>query len=115
MFAATTVFRGLRPRPAVLTRNTARLNARSMSSTVEIHWNNRRKGEIESTRVPAGLTLLQAAHRTGIDLEGACEGSVACSTCHVILEPDVGDNCCVSVTRSGSRRVGEEDVFPLCE
>ena len=33
-----------------------------------------------------GLSLLEVAHNNGIDLEGACEGSLACSTCHVILE-----------------------------
>ena len=34
-----------------------------------------------------GETLLQTAHRHHIDLEGACEGVCACSTCHLIL-PD---------------------------
>ena len=33
-----------------------------------------------------GLSLLEVAHNNDIDLEGACEGSLACSTCHVILE-----------------------------
>ncbi|KAF7683871.1 Adrenodoxin like protein [Astathelohania contejeani] len=32
-------------------------------------------------------TLLEAAHKNNIPLEGACEGSLACSTCHVILSP----------------------------
>ena len=32
-------------------------------------------------------SILQVAHDNNIDLEGACEGSLACSTCHVILEP----------------------------
>ena len=45
---------------------------------------------MESTAA-VGSTLLQAAHRSHIDLEGACEGSVACSTCHVILQPDIFD------------------------
>ncbi len=31
---------------------------------------------------PVGLSLLEIAHKNGIDLEGACEGSLACSTCH---------------------------------
>jgi 2Fe-2S ferredoxin len=31
---------------------------------------------------------LEIAHRNNIDLEGACEGSLACSTCHVIVDPD---------------------------
>lgn len=34
-------------------------------------------------------TLLDAAHSNKIDLEGACEGSLACSTCHVILDKKV--------------------------
>ena len=33
-----------------------------------------------------GLSLLEVAHKNNIDLEGACEGSLACSTCHVIVE-----------------------------
>jgi ferredoxin len=32
--------------------------------------------------------MLQVAHENNIDLEGACEGSLACSTCHVyVSEP----------------------------
>ena len=34
---------------------------------------------------PLGLSVLEIAHRNKIDLEGACEGSLACSTCHVIV------------------------------
>lgn len=37
---------------------------------------------------PVGLSILEIAHRNKIDLEGACEGSLACSTCHVIVEPE---------------------------
>lgn len=36
----------------------------------------------------AGLSLLEIAHGNGIDLEGACEGSLACSTCHLIVDPE---------------------------
>lgn len=32
-----------------------------------------------------GISILELAHKNKIDLEGACEGSLACSTCHVIL------------------------------
>jgi len=35
-----------------------------------------------------GDTILDVAHRHGIDLEGACEGGMACSTCHVIVSED---------------------------
>ena len=36
-----------------------------------------------------GDSLLDVAHYNGIDLEGACESSLACSTCHVILEEEI--------------------------
>ncbi len=36
---------------------------------------------------PIGLSVLEIAHNNNIDLEGACEGSLACSTCHVVVEP----------------------------
>ena len=32
-----------------------------------------------------GQSLLAIAHENDVDLEGACEGSMACSTCHVIV------------------------------
>ena len=35
-----------------------------------------------------GLSVLEVAHGNMIDLEGACEGSMACSTCHVVVDPD---------------------------
>ena len=34
---------------------------------------------------PAGTNLLDLAQREGQPLEGACEGQMACSTCHVIV------------------------------
>lgn len=35
---------------------------------------------------PNGISLLEVAHKNGVALEGACEGSLACSTCHVIVD-----------------------------
>jgi 2Fe-2S ferredoxin len=35
----------------------------------------------------AGQTLLDIAWANDIDIEGACGGSMACSTCHVIVDP----------------------------
>lgn len=35
---------------------------------------------------PNGVSLLEVAHKNEIPLEGACEGSLACSTCHIIIE-----------------------------
>ncbi|MBF0462204.1 MAG: 2Fe-2S iron-sulfur cluster binding domain-containing protein [Magnetococcales bacterium] len=36
----------------------------------------------------AGSTLLEVAHRHEVLLEGACEGALACATCHVIVAPE---------------------------
>lgn len=41
-----------------------------------------------TVEVEAGRTVLEAAHDHDIHLEGACEGSLACSTCHVIIAPE---------------------------
>ncbi|PWR23757.1 ferredoxin family 2Fe-2S iron-sulfur cluster binding protein [Zavarzinia compransoris] len=41
---------------------------------------------------PVGLSVLEIAHRNKIDLEGACEGSLACSTCHVVIDPEYFGN-----------------------
>jgi len=37
---------------------------------------------------PLGHSLLQIAWDNKIDIEGACEGAMACSTCHVIVDPE---------------------------
>ncbi|XP_058092721.1 adrenodoxin-like protein 2, mitochondrial isoform X2 [Magnolia sinica] len=42
-------------------------------------------GEEKHIKVPVGMSMLEAAHENDIELEGACEGSLACSTCHVIV------------------------------
>ncbi|XP_076936843.1 uncharacterized protein LOC143604161 [Bidens hawaiensis] len=39
----------------------------------------------QEIKVPIGMSMLEAAHENDIELEGACEGSLACSTCHVIV------------------------------
>jgi ferredoxin, 2Fe-2S len=46
-----------------------------------------RDGTRREVDAPVGLSLLEIARRNDIDIEGACEGSLACSTCHVIVDP----------------------------
>jgi 2Fe-2S ferredoxin len=46
-----------------------------------------RDGTRKEVDAPLGLSVLEIAHRHGVDIEGACEGSLACSTCHVIVDP----------------------------
>ncbi|MFC3125778.1 ferredoxin family 2Fe-2S iron-sulfur cluster binding protein [Pseudoroseomonas globiformis] len=45
-----------------------------------------RDGTRREVDAPLGLSVLEIAHRHDVDIEGACEGSLACSTCHVIVE-----------------------------
>lgn len=47
-----------------------------------------RNGNRREIDAPVGLSILEVAHKNDIDIEGACEGSLACSTCHVIVEPE---------------------------
>ena len=46
-----------------------------------------KNGAEREVDAPLGLSVLEIAHKHGIDIEGACEGSLACSTCHVIVDP----------------------------
>ena len=52
-----------------------------MPTMTFIHPDGRR----QELTAPLGLSVLEIAHRNDIELEGACEGSLACSTCHVIV------------------------------
>eukprot|EP00161_Ancyromonas_sigmoides_P020586 TRINITY_DN599_c0_g1_i2.p1 TRINITY_DN599_c0_g1~~TRINITY_DN599_c0_g1_i2.p1 ORF type:complete len:148 (-),score=25.48 TRINITY_DN599_c0_g1_i2:133-576(-) len=50
----------------------------------------------DGTRTPVkaaiGQNLLHVAQANGIEMEGACEASLACSTCHVIVSQDQYDS-----------------------
>ncbi len=46
-----------------------------------------KNGAPREVDAPLGLSVLEIAHKYDIDIEGACEGSLACSTCHVIVDP----------------------------
>ena len=45
-----------------------------------------RDGNHKEVDAPVGLSVLEIAHRNDVDIEGACEGSLACSTCHVVVD-----------------------------
>lgn len=42
-------------------------------------------GQSKEVEAAAGTRVLEIAQANGIEMEGACEGAMACSTCHVIL------------------------------
>ena len=59
---------------------------------ISIEFLDSKGSPLKTVSANPGDDLLSIAHEYDIDLEGACEGSIACSTCHVILEPDVYDS-----------------------
>ncbi len=63
-------------------------------------------GEKIDVQAPVGLSLLEITRQQGITLEGACEGSLACSTCHVVVDPSWYD-------RLDSASEDEEDMLDL--
>ena len=65
-----------------------------------------RDGTRREVDAPLGLSVLEIAHRNDIDIEGACEGSLSCSTCHVIVDPEWYD-----LLREASE--DEEDMLDL--
>lgn len=44
--------------------------------------------DVREVDAPAGERLLDVAQADGQPLEGTCEGQMACSTCHVIVDRD---------------------------
>ena len=65
-----------------------------------------KNGQAREVEAPPGLSVLEIAHRHDVDIEGACDGSMACSTCHVIVEPDWFD-------RLDEASEDEEDMLDL--
>eukprot|EP00922_Rhytidocystis_sp_ex-Travisia-forbesii_P056508 GHVS01083642.1.p1 GENE.GHVS01083642.1~~GHVS01083642.1.p1 ORF type:complete len:251 (+),score=60.31 GHVS01083642.1:64-753(+) len=70
------------------------LEHRWFSSMGSLDWKNPtitvnfilKNGETQTVKGPEGASVLEVAHHYDIDLEGACEASLACSTCHVYVD-----------------------------
>lgn len=63
-------------------------------------------GTEKEVDAPNGISVLEIAHRNHIPLEGACEGSLACSTCHVIVDEEWFD-------KLSDAKEEEEDMLDL--
>lgn len=57
--------------------------------SISVTFKDEKDGSEMTVQAPLGKSLLEVAHENGVELEGACEGSLACSTCHVIVEDQV--------------------------
>ncbi|KAJ8363366.1 hypothetical protein SKAU_G00121970 [Synaphobranchus kaupii] len=64
-----------------------------------------RSGKRIPVKAKVGDSILYLAHDHGIELEGACEASLACSTCHVYVHEDYLDKIPRS-SRKGGRHAG---------
>ncbi|GMF07613.1 unnamed protein product [[Candida] boidinii] len=51
-----------------------------------------KEGDQKTFEVADGDNLLDIAQANHLDMEGACGGSCACSTCHVIVDPEYYDS-----------------------
>ncbi|KAL1700011.1 putative YAH1-ferredoxin of the mitochondrial matrix [Schizophyllum commune] len=58
---------------------------------IKVHFKDSKGNLIKTVEAMEGDDILSIAHEYDIDLEGACEGSIACSTCHVILPEEYFD------------------------
>ncbi len=65
-----------------------RFYSASGKNTVKFYFINKDQSLIPVT-AKLGQNILEIAHDNGIDLEGACDAQLACSTCHVILEDKI--------------------------
>ncbi len=63
-------------------------------------------GNRKEVDAPNGLSVMEVAHKFGVDIEGACEGSLACATCHVIVQGEWFD-------RLSDMSEDEEDMLDL--
>ena len=48
-------------------------------------------GERQEIEAPSGLSVMEIARMHDLGVEGACEGSIACATCHVIVDAAFAD------------------------
>ena len=55
--------------------------------SVRVSFTTARDQRVEARGEP-GDSLLTLAQGAGLPLEGTCEGQMACSTCHVVVDPE---------------------------
>jgi len=55
-------------------------------TAITVHFTTARGDSVAAQGEP-GDSLLRVGQAAGMPLEGTCEGQMACSTCHVIVDP----------------------------
>ena len=93
MLSATRgVVSAVRGRPAhargLSLQNVRHAEPAAAAAAKEITLNLRIGQDVLPIRAQVGKTLLDAAHLNEVNVDGTCDGDLACSTCHVILSPE---------------------------
>ncbi len=82
----------LSPINRYLSTSTPAVPAAAAPATVKITFFESKKGDKIEVDAEVGKSVLDAALKHQIDIEGACGGEMACSTCHVILSKKLYDS-----------------------
>lgn len=71
--------------PAAAPRRLPTSSVRAFSDTVKVTFVDK-DGDSETVDAEVGSNFLDIAHDNDIEVEGACGGEMACSTCHMIFD-----------------------------
>ena len=75
----------LQQRRGVALQNVRHAEAGGVAAAKEITLNLRIGQDVLPIRAQVGKTLLDAAHLNDVNVDGTCDGDLACSTCHVVI------------------------------
>eukprot|EP01064_Diplonema_japonicum_P025850 TRINITY_DN37284_c0_g1_i1.p1 TRINITY_DN37284_c0_g1~~TRINITY_DN37284_c0_g1_i1.p1 ORF type:complete len:140 (+),score=27.18 TRINITY_DN37284_c0_g1_i1:56-475(+) len=70
-----------------MARSGMRWHSASSGGNLKVVWVSS-DGQKTETMCKEGDNLLDVAHNNGLNIEGACDGVCACSTCHLIVDKD---------------------------
>ncbi|XP_055928523.1 ferredoxin-2, mitochondrial-like [Argiope bruennichi] len=65
--------------------------AEEQGEKVKIYFKMPRTGELVEATAREGQTVMNVAVSHEISMEGACEGAICCTTCHVYVQDDLFD------------------------
>ena len=61
-------------------------------------------GETKAVEAADGLSVMEVLRDAGYPIAGECNGSLACATCHVVIDPEWAD-------KVSEISEGEEDIL----
>ena len=76
------------------------------NGTVKFHFIEKKTDNIVIVEGELGKTVLETALKYDVDIEGACGGELACSTCHVIVSKELFD-------KLPPKKLEEDDMLDL--